>query len=197
MKGLISWFKSLPSYYQNVIIMKRRSMNTPVRSAGRYLVPALAAAALVLLLLVAGCTTTTPTPTPTSPTPTPAPTTIVTTVPTTVEVTPDEAAMDKAFADAADACYRATPVITNITTHLAFATCMADTPLPMGNCARNYRYYVLKNTNEDPTSAGFARETTNSRLAREAYLRGEGWDGASLQYVKCGNATLIQTSIYR
>jgi hypothetical protein len=178
--------------------MKKRSMNGTVHGAGRYLAPAFAVAALVVLLLAAGCTTGTPAPQPTTTTPaTPVLTTVVTAVPTTVEVTPDAAAVDRAFADAADSCYKATPVITNLSTHLAFATCMKDTPLPLGNCAQNYRYYVLKNTNEDPSSAGFARETENSRLAREAYLRGEGWDAVSLQYVKCGNATLIQTSIYR
>ena len=74
---------------------------------------------------------------------------------------------------------------------------MKDTPLPLGNCALNYRYYVLKYTNEDATTAGFARETENSRLAREAYFRGEGYDSVRLEYVPCGNATLIRTSFYQ
>ena len=60
----------------------------------------------------------------------------------------------------------------------------------------NYRYYVLKATNEDTTSAGFARETEIDRLARQAYLRGEGYDGVRLEYAPCGNATRIPTSIF-
>jgi hypothetical protein len=104
---------------------------------------------------------------------------------------------DKAFADAADLCYQATPAVTNTTEHLAFATCMKNTPLPAGNCARNYRYYVLKATNEDMNTAGFARETNTAKLAREAFLRGEGYDGVSLQYVPCGDATVIRTSFYQ
>jgi hypothetical protein len=101
------------------------------------------------------------------------------------------------FVNAADACYNSTPVVTNISTHLEFATCMKNTPLPSGNCAQNFRYYVLKSTNEDSTTAGFARQTTTARLAHEAFLRGEGYDGVNLKYVPCGNATLITTSFYQ
>jgi hypothetical protein len=104
---------------------------------------------------------------------------------------------DKLFAAAAEACYNNTPVITDLNTHLAFATCMKDTPLPSGNCAVNFRYYVLKSTNEDATTAGFARETTTAHSAREAFLRGEGYDGIRQEYVPCGNATLIATSFYK
>jgi hypothetical protein len=74
---------------------------------------------------------------------------------------------------------------------------MKDIPLPPGNCAQNYRYYVLRATNEDATTAGFAREMEVNRLAREAFRRGEGYDGVSLEYVPCGNRTLIPTSFYQ
>jgi hypothetical protein len=179
--------------------MKKEPMNSMAHNAGKCLTSVLAIAALVFLFLMAGCTTSKPaaTPVPTIP-PTTVQTTIVitTVVPTPTEVLPDQTA-DKKFTDAADACYNKTPVITNLTTHLAFATCMKDTPLPSGNCALNYRYYVLKHTNEDATSAGFARETEHARLARDAFLRGEGYDGVRLEYTPCGNATLIRTSFYK
>jgi hypothetical protein len=161
--------------------------------------PLFAFAALVFLLLVAGCSTSTPAPATVTSTPAPTvqttvATAVMTPVPTTV---PPEQVADKQFADAADACFNSTPIITDLTTHLAFATCMKNTPHPPGNCAQNYRYYVLKDTNEDLTTAGFARETTNAHLARDAYLRGEGYNGTSLEYVPCGSATLVKTSFYQ
>ena len=151
----------------------------------------------MFVLLAAGCTTSPPAPAPTTTMPVTTVQTMVTT-PTVIPATTiglNETAIDKAFTDAAEACYQKTPVIANISTQLEFAACMGDTPLPLGNCARNFRYYVLKYTNEDPTTAGFAREMENFRTARAAYLRGEGFDGASQKYVPCGNATLIRTSI--
>ncbi len=162
---------------------------------------ALAVAALVFLLIVAGCTSR-PAAVPATTTPattvqTPATTMTVLPTPTPTEVVPNATALDRIFVDAAEACYQDTPVITNVSTHLAFATCMKNTPLPFSNCAQNFRYYVLKSTNEDPTSAGFAREMTTARLAREAFLRGEGYDGIRQEYVPCGNATLIPTSFYQ
>jgi hypothetical protein len=179
--------------------MKKSTLNSPAPGAGISFVSALTIAALVFLLLAAGCTTSKPAPAPVTTIPV---TTIQTTVPTPAPVatTPpgwDDAMKDKAFTDAADACMNSTPVIANITTHLAFATCMKNTPLPSGNCALNYRYYVLKYTNEDTTTAGFARQTKNALLAHDAYLRGEGYDGVSQQYVPCGNATRIPTSFYQ
>ena len=178
--------------------MKKVPMESTTHNGGERLAPVLAVAALVFLLLMAGCTTRPaqePVATPPATTvQTTAATTLMTVVPTATEE-PSTVA-DRVFADAADACYQKTPVITNITTHLEFATCMKDTPLPSGNCARNYRYYVLKSTNEDANSAGFARETTTARLAREAFLRGEGYDGIRQEYVPCGNATLIKTSFF-
>jgi len=180
--------------------MKKGPMKSTAPDAGEYLAPVFAVAALVFLLLMAGCTTK-PAAEPVAATPAPtvqttAATTLMTVVPTATEELPDTTA-DRIFADAAEACYTNTPVITNLSTHLAFATCMKDTPLPSGNCALNYRYYVLKSTNEDATSAGFAREMTTARLAREAFLRGEGYDGIRQEYVPCGNATLITTSLYK
>ena len=178
--------------------MKKGPQKSTAHNAGEYLASVFTVAALVFLLIMAGCTgkpaaepvTTTPATTIQTTAPT------MTVVPSPTEVLPDTTA-DKKFADAADACFNKTPVITNLSTHLAFATCMKDTPLPLGNCALNYRYYVLKYTNEDATTAGFARETENSRLAREAYFRGEGYDSVRLEYVPCGNATLIRTSFYQ
>ena len=171
----------------------------PMKStADKYLASVFTVAALVFLLIMAGCTGR-PAIEPVATTPARTIQTTATTmtvVPSPTDVFPDTTA-DKKFADAADACFNKTPVITNLSTHLAFATCMKDTPLPLGNCALNYRYYVLKYTNEDTTSAGFARETENSRLAREAYLRGEGYDGVRQEYVPCGNATVIKTSFYQ
>jgi hypothetical protein len=161
--------------------------------------PVLAIAALVFLLLIAGCTSSKPVAEPVVITPA---MTVQTTV-TTMTVVPTPTAEptistdDRLFAEAAEACFNNTPVITDLNTHLAFATCMKDTPLPSGNCAVNFRYYVLKSTNEDATTAGFARETTTARSAREAFLRGEGYDGIRQEYVPCGNATLIATSFYK
>ena len=178
--------------------MKKGPMKSTAHNAGKYPVSVFAVAALVFLLLLVGCTSK-----PAAEPVTTAPVTTVQTMVTTMTVVPTltvelPAPMaDKAFTDAADACYQKTPVITNLTTHLTFATCMKDTPLPPGNCAQNFRYYVLKSTNEDATSAGFARETTTARLAREAFLRGEGYDGIRQEYVPCGNATLITTSFYK
>jgi hypothetical protein len=179
--------------------MKKGPRKSTAHTAGKYPASVFAVAALVFLLILAGCTSK-PAAEPVTSTPAittvQTPVTTMTTVPTPTEVLPDPAA-DKKFSDAAEACYNSTPVITDITTHLAFATCMKDTPLPFGNCAMNYRYYVLKSTNEDTTSAGFARETSTVHLARDAFLRGEGYDGIRQEYVPCGNATVIKTSFYQ
>ncbi|MDD1681059.1 MAG: hypothetical protein LUQ35_05565 [Methanoregula sp.] len=171
-------------------------MESKTHRAGSYRVTVFGVAALVFLLLIAGCTTQ-PAPVPvttTPPTTVQTPVATMTAIPTPTATLPDP---DKAFTDAADICYQKTPVITNLTTHLEFATCMKDTPLPPGNCAQNFRYYVLKSTNEDASTAGFARETNTARLARQAFLRGEGYDGIRQEYVPCGNATLITTSFYK
>jgi hypothetical protein len=178
--------------------MKKGSITSTTRIPGTSPASVFAIAALVFLLLAAGCTTGKPaaTPVPTVP-PTTVETTAITVIPTPTTEAPDVIA-DRAFAAAADICYQNTPVITNLTTHLAFATCMKDTPLPPGNCAQNYRYYVLKYTNEDASTAGFARETNNVHLARDAFLRNEGYDGVRLEYVPCGgNATVIKSSFYK
>jgi hypothetical protein len=179
--------------------MKKGPMKSTAHHAGGCLASVFTVAALVFLLFMAGCTSK-PAAEPVATTPVTTIQTTVTTltvIPTPTEVLPDPAAADKKFSDAADACYKQTPVITNLTTKMAFATCMKNTPLPLGNCALNYRYYVLKHTNEDPSTAGFARQTENSRLAREAYFRGEGYDGVRLEYTPCGNATQIRTSFYK
>lgn len=179
--------------------MKKGPMKSIAHTAGKYPASVFAVAALVFLLLLAGCTSK-PAAEPVTSTPAittvQTPVTTMTAVPTPTEALPDPTA-DKKFSDAAEACYNSTPAITDLTTHLAFATCMKDTPLPSGNCAMNYRYYVLKSTNEDTTSAGFARETSTVHLARDAFLRGEGYDGIRQEYVPCGNATVIKTSFYQ
>jgi hypothetical protein len=180
--------------------MKKGPMKSTTYNAGKTPASVFTVAALVFLLLMAGCTSK-PVAEPVVSTPaitvqTTAATTMMTVVPTATDELPNTTA-DRIFADAAETCYQNTPVITNLTTHLAFATCMKDTPLPPGNCAQNFRYYVLKSTNEDTTTAGFAREMTTAHLAREAFLRGEGYDGIRQVYVPCGDATLIVTSFYK
>jgi hypothetical protein len=179
--------------------MKKGTMNSRATGAVTSIAPVLAIAALLFLILAAGCTTSTPAPAPvTTPPVTTVPTTVAT--PTTVPTPSTEqlnAIADKAFADAADACFNSTPVITDLLTRQGFATCIKDIPLPPGNCAQNYRYYLLKYTNEDFSTAGYARETANNLLAREAYLRGEGYDGVGQEYAPCGNSTLIPTSFYQ
>ena len=162
----------------------------------------IAVTALVFLLLAAGCITQ-PAAEPVVSTPTTTVQTIATTMttPMTVVPTPTGEATnsqdDRLFIDAAEACYNTTPVVMDLPSHLAFATCMKETPFPSSNCAQNFRYYVLKSTNEDPTTAGFARVTTTARLAREAFLRGEGYDGIRQEYAPCGDATRIVTSFHK
>jgi hypothetical protein len=178
--------------------MKKGPMKSAPSGARSYPAAVFAVAALVFLLLLAGCTskpaaepvTTAP------PTAVQTPVITMTAVPAPPTEAPDVLA-DRAFAKAADACYNQTPVITNLTTRLTFATCMKNIPLPPGNCAQNYRYYVLKATNEDTSSAGYARETEINHLAREAFLRGEGYDGIRQEYSPCGDATKIPTSFYK
>jgi hypothetical protein len=177
--------------------MKKGPMKSTAHRAVTYPASVFAIAVLVFLLLMAGCTTK-----PAEPVVTPPPVTVVQTTVTTMTVVPTPTAVptpsdDKLFTDAAEACYQKTPVVSDLTTHLAFATCMKNTPLPSGNCAQNWRYYVLKSTNEDTTTAGFARQTNTARLAREAFLRGEGYDNIRQEYVPCGNATMITTSFYK
>ncbi len=192
-----SRYKSRVTHDQTVIGMRKESRDSNAHTAGKYIPFAFTVTVLVFVLLAAGCTTSQPAPAPATTMPvTTVQTTVATpTVITTTTIGLNGTAVDQAFIEAADACYRKTPVITNLSTHLEFATCMKNTPLPLGNCARNFRYYALKHTNEDASSAGFAREMENLRLAREAYLRGEGYDGTRLEYVPCGDATLIKTSI--
>ena len=179
------------------IIMRKVPWNSTAGNAGKF-TAVFAVATLLFLLLTAGCTSSQPAPEPVTTLPATTVQTTITTltvVPTPTTESPDVVA-DRAFVLAADACYNQTPAITNLSTRITFATCMENTPLPQGNCAVNYRYYVLKATNEDTTTAGYTRETNVNRLAREAYLRGEGYDGVGLQYAPCGNATLIPTSFF-
>jgi hypothetical protein len=83
---------------------------------------------------------------------------------------PDAGAVaDKAFADAAKACFSATPVVSDVTTQLAFTTCIQNTPDPKGLCAVNYKDNILKATKDDPTSAGYSRENKRIPLIQDAY----------------------------
>ncbi len=135
-------------------------------------------AAIVLMVAISGCTSTNNPPvTPVTSTPavtyTPAPTPALTTMPTSAPApTPDTAAIaDKAFADAADACTAATPLISDVTTQLAFTTCLQNAPDPKGVCAVNYKFNILKATKDDATSAGYSRENKRILLVRDAYNR--------------------------
>lgn len=105
------------------------------------------------------------------------PTTLVTIVPA--------ADLDRAFVEAAAICFQKTPVIADITTHMAFLTCMQKTPNPAGDCARGYRDTVLRYMNEDDTTAGYSRETHNTHLARDAFNRSMTYDATSQQFVPC------------
>jgi hypothetical protein len=135
-------------------------------------------AVVVLMTALSGCTSTNNPPvvqvesTP-AVTYTPAPTPAFTTMPTSAPAPePDTAAIaDKAFAGAAEACSAATPVISDVTTQLAFTTCMQNTPDPKGVCAVNYKYNILKATKDDATSAGYSRENKRIPLVRDAYSR--------------------------
>jgi hypothetical protein len=135
-------------------------------------------AVVILMTALSGCTSTNNPPvvqvesTPAvtyTPVPTPAFTAMPTSAPTPQ---PDTAAIaDKAFARAADACISATPVISDVTTQLAFTTCLQNAPYPEGVCAVNYKYNILKATKDDITSAGYSRENKRIPLIRDAYSR--------------------------
>jgi hypothetical protein len=135
-------------------------------------------AVVILMAALSGCTSSSSPPAvPVAATPavtsTPAPATVVTTMQTTVPTAePDmEAIVDKEFVDATEACYSATPVISSVSTQIAFVTCMQNTPLPKGLCAVNYRNNILNYMKDDDTTAGYSRMNTRIKLAREAYSK--------------------------
>jgi hypothetical protein len=148
-------------------------------------------AVVVLMAALSGCTSTNPPVAPVQSTPvvmdTPAPTAAVTVMPTSVPVpAPDNSAVaDKKFADATETCFTTTPVISDVTTHLAFVTCMQNTPEPKGLCALNYRNNVLKYTKDDATTAGYARETTRIKLARDAFSRNMSYNSQTDKAEPC------------
>jgi hypothetical protein len=167
--------------------------------------PVLVPAAVILMLVVSGCTGKLPAPPAESAsdfqieippfpmgaqepamTTAQAPAWAFRTPPSPSVTTLSDADADQAFADAAEACYNGTPVISNITTHISFVTCMDRTPKPAGACARNYRSNALRYTNDDDTTAGYARETQNTHLARDAYYRNLAYDAPAQQFVPCG-----------
>jgi hypothetical protein len=162
-------------------------------------VPVLVSAAIVLMLIMSGCTGKLPAPPAESALDSlvaTAPVTTTAQVPVmTLRAFPSPSASplpdadaDQAFVDAAEVCYNKTPVISDLATHMAFVTCMMKTPVPAGACARNYRYYALKYTNDDDTTSGFARETHNTHLAREAFSKNLAYDAPSQQFVPCSGA---------
>jgi hypothetical protein len=171
----------------------------------RLSVPVILSAAIVLMLVLSGCAGKLPAPPAESapgfpvevaPVTMPGQEPVMTTAqapawtyrpppPASATLTLAPADADKAFVDAADVCFNKTPVISDITTHIAFVTCMKSTPLPAGACARNYRSNALKYTNDDDTTSGYARETHNTHLAREAYTKGFAYDAPSQQFVPC------------
>ena len=151
-------------------------------------------AAMIAFIFIAGCTggnqktivTTLPTvtQTPIIETITPVPTTITSAPVKTL--TPDQGSIaDKQFLDGAEACYNATPVISNITTHMTFVTCMQNTSDPKSACAVSFKHYALKYTSDDDTTAGNARQTHNVQLLREAFYKNLTYDAVSQQFVAC------------
>jgi len=93
---------------------------------------------------------------------------------------------DKPFADAAELCFTETPVITNLSTHLAFVTCMQKTPQPTSACAKKFRADVLKYTNDDDTTSGFRRETHNAQVFRLAFYTNESYNKEKGVFEPCG-----------
>jgi hypothetical protein len=92
---------------------------------------------------------------------------------------------DMKFVDAAETCYKDTPMITNISTHTVFVTCMQKTPHPTSVCALNYRSNALKYTKDDDTTAGNQRETYNVHLFRSAFFSNLTYNPIRLQFEPC------------
>jgi len=135
-------------------------------------------AVVILMAALSGCTSTSsPQAVPVTATPavtdTPVPVPAVTALPTAAPVQePDLVAIaDKKFADAAEACYAENPVISDITTRLAFTSCMQDVPDPKGVCALSYKGNILKYLKDDDTTAGYSRMNTRIQKARDAYSK--------------------------
>jgi hypothetical protein len=154
-------------------------------------------AVVVMMVALSGCTSTNNPPVaPVVTTPavtyTPAPTPALTTIPTSSPApVPDTAAIaDKAFADAAEACIAATPVISNVSTQLVFTTCLQSAPDPKGVCAVNYKYNILKATKDDATSAGYSRENKRIPLIRNAYNRNSSYNTMTDMVEACNQQPL-------
>lgn len=159
-----------------------------MRDMQRCPVLALVAGAVILMVLLSGCTARQPVVPATVPplvTDTEPPVITRSVVRTPAAEPVPDTSEDQRFVDAAEACYRDTPVIANLTTHLAFLTCMKNTPKPAGACAQSYRYNALKYTNDDDTTSGYARETHNTHLAREAFYRNLAYDALRQEFVVC------------
>jgi hypothetical protein len=92
---------------------------------------------------------------------------------------------DNQFIDAAEACYRNTPQITNLTTHNTFLKCMQNTSDPTSVCAKSYKRDALKYTNVDDTTAGYQRETHNVHLARSMFYENMAYNATRQEFEPC------------
>jgi hypothetical protein len=151
-------------------------------------------AAMIAFIFIAGCTggnqktmvTTLPTVTQTPIIETIAPVPATITSAPVKSLTPDQGSIaDKQFLAGAEACYNATPVISNITTHMTFVTCMQNTSDPKSACAVSFKHYALRYTSDDDTTAGNARQTQNAQLVREAFYKNETYNATSHAFETC------------
>ena len=123
-------------------------------------------AAVVLMAGLSGCTSTSSPPVvPAQNTPvvtSPPVTTVATSVPTptAVPIADTEALADSTYVGGLESCYADTPVISNLTSNIAFINCMGNIPDPKGVCAVNYKNNVMRFTKAEDTTAGYAQENT-------------------------------------
>ena len=104
---------------------------------------------------------------------------------TSTATSTDYTSDDKQFIDAAEACYRDTPQITNLTTHNTFLKCMQNTSDPASVCAKSYKRDALKYTNVDDTTAGYQRETHNVHLARSMFFKNMAYNATRQEFEPC------------
>jgi len=104
---------------------------------------------------------------------------------TSTATSTDYTSDDKQFIDAAEACYRDTPQIINLTTHNTFLKCMQNTSDPASVCAKSYKRDALKYTNVDDTTAGYQRETHNVHLARSMFFKNMAYNATRQEFEPC------------
>ena len=147
-----------------------------------YPVFAVIATAIILIITTCGCVQQQPVVNATVNV-TPTVTVSVTSTPT---IKPSDYSVDdRKFIDAAEVCYRDTPYIENLSTHMAFVTCMKNTPDPTSACAKAYRHNALKYTNEDGTTSGYKRETYNTQLFRDAFFNNKTYNATRQEFEAC------------